>query len=72
MYRMSDEDYVQRAREDFYGFMENETRRIFGNFAIDFCEIPWNSGRTRMATRSIRAIQNVYVQTRRLLTALDR
>ena len=72
MYRISDASYAQRVREDFYGVMENETRRIFGNFAIDFCEIPWNSGRTRMAIRSIRAIQNVYVQARRFLTALER
>ena len=70
--RTSDADYRQRAQEDFYGFIENETRRIFGNFAIDFCEVPWNSGRTRMAIRGIRAIQNIYVQARRLLNALER
>ena len=72
MPRLSDADYARYAQDDFYGFLETETRRIFGNFAIDFCGIPWNSGRTRMAIRSIKAIQNIYVQSRRLLNALER
>ena len=70
--RTSDADYRMRAQEDFYGFIENETRRIIGNFAVDFCEVPWNSGRTRMAVRSIKAVQNIYVQAKRLLKAIER
>ena len=69
--RTNDADYAQRARSDFYQFLDSETRRIFRGFAGGYCEIPLATGRTRMAVRCIRTLQHVYFQTRRLLNAIE-